>query len=123
MTYSQIITDAKRYLQALQEEMNDAPIAGVTYESLLGALDEFLQSDENVRKLENDAKAERSVRKQKFLLLLEKMRRTYLGFLAHPKFGEDAPVLSRLGKVRKSERKTGLTRKRREEPDPGGNEE
>jgi|ETN07SMinimDraft_1059922.scaffolds.fasta_scaffold156770_1 hypothetical protein len=123
MTYSQIITDAKRYLQALQEEMNDAPIAGVTYESLLGALDEFLQSDENVRKLENDAKAERAVRKQKFLLLLEKMRRTYLGFLAHPKFGEDAPVLSRLGKVRKSERKTGLTRKRREEPDPGGNEE
>jgi hypothetical protein len=124
MTYSQIITDAKRYLQALQEEMNDAPIAGVTYESLLGALDEFLQSDENVRKLENDAKAERSVRKQKFLLLLEKMRRTYLGFLAHPKFGEDAPVLSRLGKVRKSERKTGLTRKRKEEePDPGGSEE
>ena len=104
MTYSQISTDAKRYLQALQEEMNDAPIAGVTYESLLGALDEFLQSDENVRKLENDAKAERSVRKQKYLLLLEKMRRTYLGFLAHPKFGEDAPVLSRLGKVRKSER-------------------
>jgi hypothetical protein len=124
MTYSQIITDAKRYLQALQEEMNDAPIAGVTYESLLGALEEFLQSDENVRKLENDAKAERSVRKQKFLLLLEKMRRTYLGFLAHPKFGEDAPVLSRLGKVRKSERKTGLTRKRKEEePDPGGSEE
>ena len=124
MTYSQIITDAKRYLQALQEEMNDAPIAGVTYESLLGALDEFLQSDENVRKLENDAKAERAVRKQKFLLLLEKMRRTYLGFLAHPKFGEDAPVLSRLGKVRKSERKTGLTRKRKEEePDPGGSEE
>ena len=124
MTYSQIITDAKRYLQALQEEMNDAPIAGVTYESLLGALDEFLQSDENVRKLENDAKAERAVRKQKFLLLLEKMRRTYLGFLAHPKFGEDAPVLSRLGKVRKSERKTGLTRKRKEEEqDPGGSEE
>ena len=124
MTYSQIITDAKRYLQALQEEMNDAPIAGVTYESLLGALDEFLQSDENVRKLENDAKAERSVRKQKFLLLLEKMRRTYLGFLAHPKFGKDAPVLSRLGKVRKSERKTGLTRKRKEEePDPGVSEE
>ena len=124
MTYSQIITDAKRYLRALQEEMNDAPIAGVTYESLLGALDEFLQSDENVRKLENDAKAERAVRKQKFLLLLEKMRRTYLGFLAHPKFGEDAPVLSRLGKVRKSERKTGLTRKRKEEePDPGGSEE
>jgi hypothetical protein len=124
MTYSQIITDAKRYLQALQEEMNDAPIAGVTYESLLGSLDEFLQSDENVRKLENDAKAERSVRKQKYLLLSDMMRRTYLGFLAHPKFGEDAPVLSRLGKVRKSERKTGLTRKRKEEePDPGGIEE
>ena len=124
MTYSQIITDAKRYLQALQEEMNDAPIAGVTYESLLGSLDEFLQSDENVRKLENDAKAERSVRKQKYLLLSDMMRRTYLGFLAHPKFGEDAPVLSRLGKVRKSERKTGLTRKRKEEePDPGGSEE
>jgi hypothetical protein len=124
MTYSQIITDAKRYLQALQEEMNDAPIAGVTYESLLGSLDEFLQSDENVRKLENDAKAERSVRKQKYLLLSDMMRRTYLGFLAHPKLGEDAPVLSRLGKVRKSERKTGLTRKRKEEePDPGGIEE
>jgi hypothetical protein len=87
-------------------------------------LDEFLQSDENVRKLENDAKAERSVRKQKYLLLSDMMRRTYLGFLSHPKFGEDAPVLSRLGKVRKSERKTGLTRKRKEEePDPGGSEE
>ena len=57
-------------------------------------------------------------------LLSDMMRRTYLGFLAHPKFGEDAPVLSRPGKVRKSERKTGLTRKKKEEePDPGGSEE
>ena len=124
MTYSQIITEAKAYLQALQEEMNDTPIAGVTHETLQEALDEFLQSDENVRNLENDAKSERAVRKQKFLLLLGKLRRVYLGFLAHPRFGEDAPVLSRLGKVRKSERKTGPTRKgREEEPDPGGSEE
>ena len=93
-------------------------------EELQEAFDDFLQSDDKVLKRENDAKAERSVRKQKYLVLLEKMRSTYLGFLAHPKFGEDAPVLSRLGKVRKSERKTGLTRKRKEEePDPGGSEE
>lgn len=124
MTYSQIITEAKAYLQALQEEMNDTPIAGVTHETLQETLDEFLQSDENVRNLENDAKSERAVRKQKFLTLLGTLRRVYLGFLAHPRYGEDAPVLSRLGKVRKSERKTGLTRKRREEePDPGGSEE
>lgn len=124
MTYSQIITEAKAYLQALQEEMNDTPIAGVTHETLQETLDEFLQSDEKVRNLENDAKSERAARKQKFLTLLGTLRRVYLGFLAHPRYGEDAPVLSRLGKVRKSERKTGLTRKRREEePDPGGSEE
>ena len=123
MTYRQLKLEAERYLLALREEAGEIAVGGITADELQEAFDDFLQSDDKVLKHENDAKAERSVRKQKFLLL-EKMRRTYLGFLAHPKFGEDAPVLSRLGKVRKSERKTGLTRKRKEEePDPGGNEE
>ena len=124
MTYRQLKLEAERYLLVLREEAGEIAVGGITADELQEAFDDFLQSDDKVLKHENDAKAERSVRKQKYLLLSEMMRRTYLGFLAHPKFGEDAPVLSRLGKVRKSERKTGLTRKRKEEEqDPGGSEE
>ena len=124
MTYTKLKLEAELYLIALREEAGDIAIGGVTADELQEAFDDFLQSEDKELKHRNDAKSERAVKKQKHFTLLGKMRRVYLGFLAHPRFGEDAPVLSRLSKVRKSERKTGLTRKKREEePDPGENEE
>jgi hypothetical protein len=41
------------------------------------------------------------------------------GVKADPTEGPDSPVLSAMGYVRKSERKSGLTRKKRKPSDPG----
>ena len=69
--------------------------------------------DAEIADLEAELKMKRDVRDDKYVALNDKRSKVGLGVAGNPDFGNDSPLYGAMGFVRKSEKKSGLTRKKK----------
>lgn len=63
--------------------------------------------------LNAELKMKRDVRDDKYVALNDKRSKVGLGVAGSPDYGNDSPLYGAMGFVRKSEKKSGLTRKKK----------
>ncbi len=69
--------------------------------------------DAAIADLESELKMKRDVRDDKYVALNEKRSKVGTGVAGSPDYGDDSPLYGAMGFVRKSEKKSGLTRKKK----------
>ena len=69
--------------------------------------------DAAIADLEAELKMKRDVRDDKYAALNEKRSKVGQGVAGSPDYGDDSPLYGAMGFVRKSEKKSGLTRKKK----------
>ena len=62
---------------------------------------------------QSELKMKRDVRDDKYVALNEKRSKVGQGVAGSPDYGDDSPLYGAMGFVRKSEKKSGLTRKKK----------
>ena len=67
--------------------------------------------DAAIADLESELKMKRDVRDDKYKALDQQRSKVGLGVAGDPAYGNDSPLYGAMGFVRKSEKKSGLTRK------------
>lgn len=101
--------------------MNDAWVEGgrgVTFNGIdqptfQAAIDAAAADDAAIADLEAEIKMKRDVRDDKYKALDQDRSKIGMGVAGDPAYGNDSPLYGAMGFVRKSERASGLTRKRR----------
>ncbi len=61
-----------------------------------------------------ERKMKRDVRDDKYIALNDKRSKVGMGVAGDPAYGNDSPLYGAMGFVRKSEKKSGLTRKKKQ---------
>ena len=69
--------------------------------------------DAAIADLESELKMKRDVRDDKYVALNDKRSKVGMGVAGDPAYGNDSPLYGAMGFVRKSEKKSGLTRKKK----------
>ena len=69
--------------------------------------------DAEIADLKAELKMKSDVRDDKYVALNEKRSKVGLGVAGSPDYGNDSPLYGAMGFVRKSEKKSGLTRKKK----------
>ena len=67
--------------------------------------------DAAIGDLEAELRMKRDVRDDRYVALNDKRSKVGMGVAGNPDFGNDSPLYGAMGFVRKSEKKSGLTRK------------
>ena len=101
--------------------MNDAWVEGakaitfngITQADFLTAIDAAAADDAAIADLEAELKMKRDVRDDKYKALDQQRSKVGLGVAGSPDYGNDSPLYGAMGFVRKSEKKSGLTRKKK----------
>ena len=101
--------------------MNDAWVEGAPGVTFNGIKQNDFQTeieaaaadDAAIADLESELKMKRDVRDDKYVALNEKRSKVGQGVAGSPDYGDDSPLYGAMGFVRKSEKKSGLTRKKK----------
>ena len=101
--------------------MNDAWVEGakavefngITQAAFLTDIAAAAAGDAEIGDLEAELKMKRDVRDDKYVALNEKRSKVGLGVAGSAAYGNDSPLYGAMGFVRKSEKKFGLTRKKK----------
>ena len=84
---------------------------GITQATFLADIDAAAAADGEIGDLEAELKMKREVRDDLYLSLNDKRSKVGLGVAGSAAYGNDSPLYGAMGFVRKSEKKSGLTRK------------
>ena len=101
--------------------MNDAWVEGAPSAKFNGIAQGTFQSeieaaaadDAAIADRESEIKMMKDVRDDKYAALNEKRTKVGQGVVGDPDFGDNSPLYGAMGFVRKSEKKSGLTRKKK----------
>ena len=101
--------------------MNDAWVEGAPSAKFNGIDQATFQSDIEaaaaddaaIADLESELKMKRDVRDDKYAALNDKRSKVGMGVAGDPAYGNNSPLYGAMGFVRKSEKKSGLTRKKK----------
>lgn len=101
--------------------MNDAWVEGapsvkfngIDQAGFLADIEAAAADDAAIADLESELKMKRDVRDDKYFALNDKRSKVGLGVAGDPAYGNDSPLYGAMGFVRKSEKKSGLTRKKK----------
>lgn len=91
----------------------DKSFGGMTFEEFTELVKQSHQIRQTIDNLENQLREAQSERDEKDELALSKAQLVVNGVLADPTEGADSTLYEAMGYVRKSERKSGLTRKKK----------
>ena len=86
---------------------------GIAQADFLAAIDAAAADDAAIADLEAELKMKRDVRDDKYKALDQQRSKVGLGVAGSPDYGNDSPLYGAMGFVRKSEKKSGLTRKKK----------
>lgn len=111
-------TKYNRYKVALDTLAPDKIFGGVTPEAFKAAIQNSDAPRENITKLLDQIKQEEADRDAADVITMKMCDMIKKGVVADPEFGDDSALYEALGYVRKSERKSGLTRKKNSSPPP-----
>ena len=100
--------------------MNDAWVEAAPSEKFYGIdqgsfqadIEAAAANDAAIADLESELKIKRDLRDDKYAALDERRSKVGQGVAGSPAHGNDSPLYGAMGFVRKSEKKTGLTRKK-----------
>ena len=96
---------------AWQEGANSVDFNGISQKDFAVDLADAAKDDAEIADLEAMLSIKRDVRDGKYVNLREKRTKVRQGVEGNPEYGDDSPLYGAMGFVRKSERKSGLTRK------------
>jgi hypothetical protein len=107
-------------------QMNDvwaqaAPAAvfsGITQPQLDAKIKTAAAADQEIDDLEAALNLKKQFRDGLYDALNDDSVKVHLGIEGHPEFGKDHPILDPMGFVRDSQRKSGLTRRKKESKPP-----
>jgi len=86
---------------------------GITQAAFLADITACAAKDAEIADLEAELKMKREVRDDKYAALDQKRSKIGLGVAGNADYGNDSPLYGAMGFVRKSEKKSGLTRKKK----------
>ena len=90
-----------------------AKFNGISQADFLADIDAAAADDAAIKDLESELKMKRDVRDDKYAALDQKRSKVGQGVAGDPAYGNDSPLYGAMGFVRKSEKKSGLTRKKK----------
>ena len=101
--------------------MNDAWVEGAAAVNFNGikqtdfqaSIEAAAADDAAIADLEAEIKMKRDVRDDKYKALDQQRSKVGMGVAGSPDYGNDSPLYGAMGFVRKSEKKSGLTRKKK----------
>ncbi len=101
--------------------MNDAWVEGaksvkfngIAQTDFLADIDAAAADDAAIADVESELKMKRDVRDDKYAALNDKRSKVGMGVAGDPAYGNDSPLYGAMGFVRKSDKKSGLTRKKK----------
>ena len=107
---SQIVVRSLKMLASWKEEASTIETFGdVTLSDLESAYNDMLAAESTLAQSKAAVDQDRIRYNEAGAIVLQMQRKVYLGVITQ--LGEDAPILKSMGYVRKSERKSGLTRR------------
>lgn len=86
---------------------------GIEQARFQAAIEAAAADDAAIADLEAEIKMRRDVRDDKYKALDQQRSKVGMGVAGSPDFGNDSPLYGAMGFVRKSEKKSGLTRKKK----------
>ena len=117
---SQIVDRSLKMLASWKEEASTIETFGeVTLSDLESAYNDMLAAESTLAQSKAAVDQDRIRYNEAGAIVLQMQRKVYLGVITQ--LGEDAPILKSMGYVRKSERKSGLTRRNKSDtnlPEP-----
>ena len=96
----------------------DKSFGGMTLAQFQTQVNKSLAPRQRLVELSDETIEQLTLRDTEDLVTLGKVELIVAGVIADPEFGSDSALYEAMGYVRKSERKSGLTRRRDEEPAP-----
>ena len=90
-----------------------AKFMGIAQASFLTDIEAAAADDAAIADLEAELKMKRDVRDDKYKALDQQRSKVGQGVAGDPAYGNDSPLYGAMGFVRKSEKKSGLTRKKK----------
>ena len=85
---------------------------GISQTAFFGDIDGAASADNEIGDLEAELKMKREARDDLYLALNDKRSKVGLGVAGSAAYGNDSPLYGAMGFIRKSERASGLTRKK-----------
>ena len=90
-----------------------AKFNGIDQGAFQAAVEAAAADDAAIGDLEAELKMKRDVRDDKYKALDQQRSKVGMGVAGDPAYGNDSPLYGAMGFVRKSEKKSGLTRKKK----------
>lgn len=109
-----IETKYNRFLNALTTLAPDKTFGGVTLADFTAQCDKSNAPRQRLVELADERTNEETNRDNQDSLTMKMCERIKNGVIADPEFGDDSALYEALGFIRKSERKSGLTRRKGE---------
>ena len=107
-----IETKIRTVLNAWRNRASKKSFGGITLEEFEAMVQPSLDARERIAKLQDQLKAEQNRRDDFDKASMEKVQAVINGVIGDPSEGPNGDLYEAMGYVRKSERKTGLTRKK-----------
>ncbi len=101
-----------RFLNALKTLAPDKTFGGITVDQFETQIGKSSAARDNIQTHDNERKQEEANRDREDAVTLKYCNVIKHGVLADPEFGDDSALLEALGYTRRSDRKSGLTRRR-----------
>jgi crotonobetainyl-CoA:carnitine CoA-transferase CaiB-like acyl-CoA transferase len=117
-TPKQIEDKVERILTAWRTLAPDKSFGGMTLAQFEAAAAPSKAARQHINELNDQLTEAMATRDEADASILAKAQLVVAGVLADPTEGPDSPLYATFGYTRKSERKTGLTRKRNQPPKP-----
>ena len=118
MSYFYVMPKGDQISLAWGDETKDTVFGGIAWSGHNADLAACQEADARISELENRLDGERAIRDQLRNQLGERNRKVYYGVLAHPDYGDDCPLLARMGYTRRSDQDSGLDQTRADPASP-----
>ena len=115
MRLNPVLKKSSHSIKALQDLAPDITFGRTNLAKIVPLREDLDTKMEAILRLENQLEGARIERDEALSELNLDLRHLREGIAAHPDFGDDSELYGRCGFVRRSERATGLTRKKSEE--------
>ena len=103
-----------RFLNSIKTLAPDKTFGGVTFPQLEAQVGKSIAPRANIQRLEDEKKHLEATRDAEDIITMQYCEMIKKGVIADPDFGDDSALYEALGFVRKSNRRSGLTRKTKE---------
>jgi hypothetical protein len=107
-------TKYNRFLTALKTLAPTKTFGGVTLDEFEAQVEKSNLPRKNLERIHDEEMNEETARDSNDVVTIRMCERIKNGVIADPEFGDDSALYEALGFVRKSDRKSGLTRKKNE---------